>query len=391
MTNSVQETESQITQPTSLTNKKLLLLAPDDVDVTASASTSTLTSDEFDTPRSDMTDPNPIIILKRPQYYTIPPLPMLEKLKDEDGKCYIKGFTIGRVGYGNVCFPEMMDVSNLNLDEIVHIRHREVLLYPDDAKKPPIGQGLNRRAQVTFDAVYPVVNGQTIKNPDGTLVTYFTENLREVCDRKGMRFLEYRPETGSFVFEVDHFSKYGLDNEDISVDTNKYRNRKMEEMQKDCERPKEGIEAEIDGISTDNGYGDDDVINGLGGISIPDIEMTDIITSSSDSKDHSECETSRERTITDDYLSSMSSIFDLSSNNYLNRAKEVHLIKSALYFDNITELERNLGAAMKTVATTTGTSPHQFITPVKISTRKPIIDVTALQPEIFEVKAFYGT
>lgn len=114
------------------------------------------------------------------------------------------------MGYGKVYFPDKVDVSNLNLDEIVHIRYREVTLYPDESKKPPVGQGLNRRAIVTFDSVYPFMHGRSVKEPDDTLLSCFTEQLLEVCEEKDMKFLEYRVATGSFVFEVKHFSGYTL-------------------------------------------------------------------------------------------------------------------------------------------------------------------------------------
>ena len=47
-------------------------------------------------------------------------------------------------GYGSVFFPGVVNMTGLNLDEIVHFRRKEVIIYPDDKNKPPEGEGLNR-------------------------------------------------------------------------------------------------------------------------------------------------------------------------------------------------------------------------------------------------------
>lgn len=80
------------------------------------------------------------IVCTRPEYYTLPSLDELTKYIDDSGACIIKGFTVGRKGYGNVYFPDEIDVSNMNIDELVHFRYREINVYPDDSKKPPVGQ-----------------------------------------------------------------------------------------------------------------------------------------------------------------------------------------------------------------------------------------------------------
>ncbi|KAH8278767.1 hypothetical protein KR018_008952 [Drosophila ironensis] len=156
------------------------------------------------------------IVLRRVGYYTIPSLDDLRSYLAEDGSCVVSNFTVGREGYGNVYFGKEIDVAGLNLDEIVHFRNKEIIIYPDDENKPPIGQGLNREAQVTLDQVWPVDKTlhEAVKDSQRLLEMDWEGKLRRVCDKNDTRFIEYRPETGSWVFRVKHFSKYGLDESD---------------------------------------------------------------------------------------------------------------------------------------------------------------------------------
>lgn len=87
-------------------------------------------------------EPHPTgIVLRRAGYYTIPSLDEILQLMDEDGRCVVSNFTIGRKGYGNVYFNEPIDVAGLNLDEIVHFRHKEVVLYPTNERTPKEDRG----------------------------------------------------------------------------------------------------------------------------------------------------------------------------------------------------------------------------------------------------------
>ncbi|CAB3372945.1 Hypothetical predicted protein [Cloeon dipterum] len=171
---------------------------------------------EEDGQGEDQMAPHPAgIVMRRAGYYTMPSLSELAKLYEETGKCVVSNFLIGRLNYGNIFFDEQMDVAGLNLDEIVHIRHREVVVYPNDEEKPALGQGLNRKAQVTLDRIFPT-NKQTrapIRDVDTILNMDYDTTLRKACIKMKARFIEYLPNNGSWVFKVDHFSKYGLPDE----------------------------------------------------------------------------------------------------------------------------------------------------------------------------------
>ncbi|XP_022250007.1 nuclear pore complex protein Nup98-Nup96-like isoform X2 [Limulus polyphemus] len=178
-------------------------------------------NDDFSKEPSETATPHPAgIVLKRPGYYTIPSLEELATMTDEKGNCIVENFTIGRESYGNVFFPGTTNVSGLNLDELVHFRRKEITVYPDDENKPPLGEGLNKKAQVTLDCVWPNdKNTHTpIKNPTRLKNMCYQEKIERATARLGAKFIDYRPETGSWVFEVQHFSKYGLEESDEEVE-----------------------------------------------------------------------------------------------------------------------------------------------------------------------------
>uniref|UniRef100_A0A8B9SZF1 Nuclear pore complex protein Nup98-Nup96 n=1 Tax=Anas platyrhynchos TaxID=8839 RepID=A0A8B9SZF1_ANAPL len=170
------------------------------------------------------------IVLTRAGYYTIPSMEELARFTNDRNECIVTDFTIGRKGYGSIYFEGEVNLTNLNLDDIVHIRRKEVIVYPDDERKPPIGEGLNRRAEVTLDGVWPTdkTSRCLIKSPERLAEMNYEGRLESVSRKQGARFKEYRPETGSWVFKVAHFSKYGLQDSDeeeeehpLKVDTKK--------------------------------------------------------------------------------------------------------------------------------------------------------------------------
>jgi hypothetical protein len=174
---------------------------------------------------SNQQQPNPAnVILDRRDYFIIPAIQDLTNYVDAKGDCFVDNFAIGRVDYGCITFPGITNIANMNFDEIVHIRRKEVHVYPDDTKKPPVGQGLNKSAEITLHRIWPTdkETKKTITDPNRIINMGYNKKIEKITDEMGAQFIDYDPSTGSWTFKVKHFSKYGFhdsdEEDDVQID-----------------------------------------------------------------------------------------------------------------------------------------------------------------------------
>ncbi|XP_006649480.1 nuclear pore complex protein NUP96 [Oryza brachyantha] len=152
-------------------------------------------------------------VLRHDDYFTRPSIDELVEMEAADpGYCSrVPGFVVGRVGYGQLSFPGDTDVRGMDLNEIVKFGKHCVEVYKDEDSKPPLGQGLNKAAEVTL-----MLDLSEIPEP-GTLV----EVLKRQTRKQGAWFVSFNHLSGRWKFEVDHFSRFGLvdeEEEDVVMD-----------------------------------------------------------------------------------------------------------------------------------------------------------------------------
>ncbi|KAI3418913.1 Nuclear pore complex protein Nup98-Nup96, variant 2 [Globodera pallida] len=185
---------------------------------TASAQTNAQSPLPETSPQPHETSKEYRVKLTRPEYYCKPSVKELEELYHVDGTCQIEsGLTVGRVGYGSVFWKGPIQLDGpVDLDEVVHFRNKEVVVYPDETTKPDVGTGLNRFAEVSLDRVWPVdpKTKQPIKDVDELRRFGFREKLERLCQRLDAVFRDYQPATGTWQFDVQHFSKYGFEDDE---------------------------------------------------------------------------------------------------------------------------------------------------------------------------------
>ncbi|XP_038687698.1 nuclear pore complex protein NUP98A-like isoform X2 [Tripterygium wilfordii] len=153
--------------------------------------------------------------LRRSDYYTEPRIQELAaKERAEPGFCrHVKDFVVGRHGYGSIKFLGETDVRRLDLEALIQFNNREVIVYMDESKKPPVGQGLNKSAEITLLNI-KCFDKKTGQYTEGPKIEKYKEMLRRKAEDQGAEFVSYDAKKGEWKFRVNHFSTYKLEDDE---------------------------------------------------------------------------------------------------------------------------------------------------------------------------------
>ncbi|KAI9304746.1 nucleoporin autopeptidase-domain-containing protein [Cunninghamella echinulata] len=159
--------------------------------------------------KNEKVDDSLVSVASQHGYYCSPTLDVLKAMtKDELEK--VDKFIVGRRGYGEVQFNQPVDLTGLNLNEImggiVVFQLKSLTIYPDARTKPPIGSGLNTAATVRLEKCFTCHqhSKEPIKDPTHPKYILFIEKLRK-SENDNLKFIDYENETGTWVFQVKSF------------------------------------------------------------------------------------------------------------------------------------------------------------------------------------------
>lgn len=143
------------------------------------------------------------------EYYTQPSIQDLAaKERAEPGFCCcVKDFVVGHYRYGYIKFPGETDVRQLDLESIIQFNNREVIVYMDESKKPPVGQGLNKRAEITLLNIKCLDKKTGKQCMDAAKVNKYRALLVKKAKDQGAEFVSFEPARGEWKFSVQHFSQ----------------------------------------------------------------------------------------------------------------------------------------------------------------------------------------
>jgi len=115
----------------------------------------------------------------------------------------VKDLTVSRPEVGSVTFHGLTDCSSLDIERHVHLGVGEVLVYPEAGFKPPVGEGLNKRATVTMYQCWPP-NGRSHLE-DTKAQERYRWKIQQMTEEKRAKFIDYDCLTGVWKFQVEHF------------------------------------------------------------------------------------------------------------------------------------------------------------------------------------------
>ncbi|KAH6585985.1 hypothetical protein BASA50_000928 [Batrachochytrium salamandrivorans] len=161
------------------------------------------------------------------EYVMEPTLHELLLMSDEELR-RVEGFTIVHPAFGFVRFLTPVDLLSASytgtragiediVGSIVILEPKLCTVYPDEEAKPPVGFGLNVPAEINLYGCWPIdkATRQPIKNDTDPRHDRHLKKLEAMPDTK---WLGFHGPSGTWRFRVEHFSKYGIDDDDDQDD-----------------------------------------------------------------------------------------------------------------------------------------------------------------------------
>lgn len=152
------------------------------------------------------------------EYWMQPPKEDLQNMNRMQRQ-KIADFTVGRDQVGYITFKVPVDLSNIDLEEIcgniIQLEPRSATVYPVSAKKPPVGKGLNVPARISLEHSWPRGGRDRRSTTDPKRLNKHVERLKRI---ENTTFESYDKDSGIWVFSVEHFTTYGLDDSDDESD-----------------------------------------------------------------------------------------------------------------------------------------------------------------------------
>ncbi|KAK4988887.1 hypothetical protein LTR50_003621 [Elasticomyces elasticus] len=148
------------------------------------------------------------------EYWMKPTIKELRNLSRDQLK-HVSGFTVGRVGVGKVEF-DPVDLTTVPIDEIiggiVNLTLRSATVYKSGVTTPPMGKGLNVPSTITLENSWPRAQGGSlpVREKKGPRFAKHIERLKRI---EGTESVDFNADTGAWVFRVQHFTTYGLDDD----------------------------------------------------------------------------------------------------------------------------------------------------------------------------------
>ena len=149
--------------------------------------------------------------LKKGEYWSKPKMEKLKQMSQAELRS-VSNFVVGCKGKGEVAFQQPVDLTGINLNDIfeniVIFGQMEMALYSNNVdNKPAPGKGLNQPARITLLGCFAIDKGskRPVKDTQDPRHKRFVKKIKDVGT-----FVAYDEAEGIWVFEVDHFSRWGV-------------------------------------------------------------------------------------------------------------------------------------------------------------------------------------